>query len=188
MELIEPLGNGFKNYVWDTNSLNKLAADPQMIQYCHKAIRNGHRYYITTVQERELTGIPDRTLEYDNPSKWGTVQQKTFDVMESLDFKQVSCVGLLYRYFIVLDGSMRVLESSGSRIDMFNSIHNNNNHHTRDATIAEATIYHGCTLISGDGRLRNKVNRYFPDSAISFDEYKHIVSSYEVKEEKHNAD
>lgn len=188
MELIEPLGNGYKNYVWDTNSLNKLADDPQMIQCCHKAIRNGHRYYITTVQERELTGVPDRTLEYDNPSKWDTVQQKTFDVMESLGFKQVSCVGLLYLNFILLDGSMRVLESSGPRIDMFNSIYNNNNHHKRDATIAEATIYHDCTLISGDNRLRNKVNRFFPDSAISFDEYKHTVFSCEIKEEKHNAD
>lgn len=176
MELVESVGNEYRNYVWETNALNRLADDIEMLRHCHATIEEGHRYYITTVQERELIGIPDRTMKYDDVSKWGSAQKKAFEIMEALDFKRVSCVPLLYRNFWLLDGSMRILEDNGIRTDMFNSIYNNNNRHKRDATIAEAAMYHGCTLISNDGRLRNKVNCFFPSSAISFEEYKNIVS------------
>lgn len=183
MELLKTLENGYINFLWDTNSLNKLAADSKMIQCCYDAIGSGHCYYITTVQERELMGVPDRTLEYDNLSKWGPVQHKTLDIIKSLGFRKISCIALFYHNFTLLDGSMRILEPYGPRIDMFNSIYNHNNHHKRDATIAEAAIYHGCTLITGDKRLRNKVNLFFPNKAITFDEYKNIIFSIKRKEE-----
>ena len=171
MDCIKPNGNGFQNYVWDTQSLNLLASDDEMIALCKNAYNAGHRYHITTVQERELAGIPDRTGKYDSPSSWGTSQKHTFEVMESLYFCRISCVALLYLNFWLLDGSMRLLEDSGPRIDMFNEIYNNNNHHKRDATIAEAAT-----------------NKYFPGTAITYNEYKERILALTSKETTTYAD
>ena len=180
MEYCNPDKNGFQNYVWDTQSLNQLAEDDEMIERCKQAICLGHRYYITTVQERELMGVPDRKMNYEDPSAWSKPKEQTFKVMDSLNFLRLSCVALLYPNFWVLDGSMRILETSGPRIDMFNEIYNNNNRHKRDATIAEATIFHGCTIITNDDRLKKKINIYFPGRAITYAEYKDILSSSSI--------
>ena len=188
MDCINPQGNGFQNYVWDTQALNQLASDDDMIILCKSAYDVGHRYYITTVQERELVGVPDRTMKYNSSSAWRNPQGQTFEVMKSLCFCRISCIALLYLNFWLLDGSMRILEDSGPRIDMFNEIYNNNNHHKRDATIAEATVYHNCFLISNDKRLRNKTNKYFPGTAITYKEYKDRILALIAKEANARAD
>lgn len=174
MEYCNP-DDRFQNYVWDTQSLNQLATDDEMIEQCKQAIGLGHRYYITEVQERELVGFPDRKMNYQDASAWASPESQTLAAMNILGFLRLSCVALLYPHFWILDGSMRILEMSGLRIDMFNEIYNNNNNHKRDATIAEATIFHGCTLITNDKRLKNKVNKYFPGKAITYAEYKDVV-------------
>lgn len=188
MDFVEPSGNGFQNYVWDTQSLNLLATDNEMIERCKGAYNEGHRYYITMVQVRELAGWPDRKMNYDDPNAWSMRQDQTFIVMETLDFHRLSCVAVLYPGFFILDGSMRLLEDSGLRIDMFNDIYNNNNHHKRDAIIGEATVYHRCCLISNDKRLRNKINKYFPETAITYEEYRNLISALDIREESTHAD
>ncbi len=187
MDFIEP-SKCFQNYIWDTQTLNALAGDTEMISLCRNSMSKGHRHFITTVQERELAGIPDRTMQYRDSNAWGESQKKTFAVVEELGFCCLSCVALLYHNFWILDGSMRILESSGTRVDMFNEIYNNNNHHKRDATIAEAAVYHGCTLITNDKRLRNKVNKYFPATAITYDEYKETLTGLLSAEGNNHAD
>lgn len=188
MDFVEPSGNGFQNYVWDTQSLNLLATDNEMIECCKRAYIVGHRYYITLVQVRELAGWPDRKMNYDDPNAWGTRQDETFRIMETLDFHRLSCVAVLYPGFTILDGSMRLLGDSGLRMDMFYDIYNNNNHHKRDAIIAEAVVYHGCTLVTNDERLRKKVNKYFPGTAITYAEYKNVLSSIDIREDSDHAD
>jgi hypothetical protein len=188
MEFSEPDKDTFQNYVWDTQALNRLAIDKEMVIICKSAIDAGHRYYITSVQERELMGIPDRTMQYEDANAWGTHQTKTFEVMEHLKFRRLSCIALLYQNFWTLDGSMRILETSGSRIEMFNEIYHNNNHHKRDATIAEAVIYHGCILITNDKRLRNKVNKFFPECAITYEKYKDTILELQQQEALDHAD
>lgn len=175
MEYCNPDKEKFQNYVWDTQSLNQLATDDEMIEQCKQAIASGHRYYIASVQERELGGVPDRKMNYQDASAWKKPESRTFAVMDILGFLRLSCISLFYKNFWILDGSMRILETSGLRIDMFNEIYNNNNNHKRDATIAEATIFHDCTLITNDKRLRNKINKYFPGRAITYAEYKDVV-------------
>ena len=187
MDLIEP-SNCFQNYIWDTQTLNVLAEDAEMISLCRYSTSKGHRHFITTVQERELAGIPDRTMQYLDPNAWRESEKRSFAVMEELGFCRLSCVSLLYQNYWILDGSMRILESSGTRVDMFHEIYNNNNHHKRDATIAEAAVYHGCTLITNDKRLRNKVNKYFPDSAITYGEYKETLTGLLSAEGNNHAD
>lgn len=170
MEL-EHTDSKYQNYIWDTQALNLLAKDVKAISMCQDAINYGHRYYITQVQTRELIGIPDRSMKYTDSSAWGKSENNTLEVLENLGFRRLSCVALGYLNFWILDGSMRLLESCGPRVDMFNDIYNGNNHHKRDATIAEATIYHNCILITNDKRLRNKINKHFPERAITYDYY-----------------
>ncbi len=187
MDFMEPSRNEFQNYVWDTQALNLLATDDEMIEYCKRVYKVGHRYYITMVQVRELAGWPDRKMNYNDPSAWNMRQNQTFEIMETLDFHRLSCIALLYPDFWILDGSMRILEDSGRRIDMFYDIYNNNNHHKRDATIAEAAVYHGCVLITNDGRLKKKVNKFFPKRAITYEEYKDKILALDIKEEQTDA-
>lgn len=187
MEYIEP-SNDYQNYIWDTQSLNELATDAEMVALCKRAFDAGQRYFITTVQERELVGVPDRTMKYSDDGAWGEYQERTLLLMEELNFCRCSCVALFYQNFWLLDGSMRILPDSGPRTDLFNDIYNNNNHHKRDATIGEAAVYHGCTLITNDKRLRNKVNKYFPGTAISYDEYKNTLERLFSAEVSENAD
>lgn len=187
MEYIEPTG-GLQNFIWDTQSLNLLVSDAGMVSLCKRALETGHRYFITTVQERELIGVPDRTMKYSDGDTWGQYQKKTFLVMEDLMFCRCSCIALLYPGFWLLDGSMRILSDSGPQTDMFYDIYNNNNHHKRDATIGEAAVYHGCMLVTNDKRLRNKVNKHFPETAISYDEYKTSLERLFSTEVTTNAD
>lgn len=175
MELAVPNSVILANFVWDTCALNELVKDTEAIKWCKIAIEAGHRYYITTVQERELAGVPDRKLTYGDASTWGNPQTKIFSILDTLSFCRISCITTLYPEFWLLDGSMRILEGSGKRLEMYNAIYNNNNHHKRDAIIAEATVYHGCKLISKDGRFMRKVNSFFPNTAITYDEYKVIL-------------
>ena len=188
MDFMEPNENEFQNYVWDTQALNLLATDNEMIEGCKRAYTVGHRYYITMVQVRELAGWPDRKMNYTDPNAWSQRQDQTFEILEALDFRRLSCVALLYPGFWILDGSMRILEDSGQRIDMFYEIYNNNNRHKRDATIAEAVVYHGCILITNDDRLRRKVNKYFPGTATTYEEYKNLLFSMDIREGSNHAD
>ena len=188
MEFVEPDRERFQNYLWDTQALNLLAADSEMIEQCKNAYEAGHRFFITMVQYRELAGVPDRTMKYSDVDAWKSPQKKTFETMEELKFSRLSCVSLLYPNFWTLDGSMRVLETAGPHVDLFYDIYNNNNHHKRDATIAEAAAYHQCILISNDKRLRNRTNKYFPESAITYEEYKNALIVQQFQEESHHAD
>ena len=171
MDFLEP-DKAFKNYIWDTQALNALAEDEEMISLCQRAIEKGHRYYITMIQQRELSGVPDRKMNYDNPNAWGHGQKNTIYTINKLGFACLSCVAQFYVGFWLLDGSMRILDNSGIRIDMYNDIYNRNKSHKRDATIAEAAAYHECTLITDDKRLHKKVNKYYPSTAITYDDYK----------------
>ena len=98
MEYIEP-NSDFQNYIWDTQSLNKLATDAEMVSLCKKAFVTGQRYFITTVQERELVGVPDRTMKYSDGDAWGKYQERTLLLMEKLNFCRCSCVVLFYHNF-----------------------------------------------------------------------------------------
>jgi len=77
----------------------------------------------------------------------------------------------LRQNFWVLDGSMRMLENTGVRTKMFESIHNSNKRYISDAQIAEAAIYHECFLVTNDRRLQKNVTDYFPGRAFSLIDY-----------------
>ena len=161
------------NYVFDTNVIDFLTKDANSINHCTRLIKKGHCYYITDVQDREIAGTPDRTGDYRNNDAWRRPKNadEMFNLVEVLNMKTLSCIASLRLNFWLLDGSMRILKKTGTRTEMFKSIHNSNSRYISDAQIAEAAIYHDCFLITNDFRLQKKVNEYFPGRAISLLDY-----------------
>lgn len=96
MEYCNPDKEKFQNYVWDTQSLNQLATDDEMIEQCKQAIASGHRYYITSVQKRKLGGVPDRKMNYQDASAWKNLKVGHLQLWISLVF----CGFLAFRFFI----------------------------------------------------------------------------------------
>lgn len=172
-DCVTPNINNHNNYVFDTNILNRLAKEPVNIELCNLAVEHGYCFFITDVQIRELNGIPDRTGNYADSCAWRPAENAAliFSIIRKLHMEYISCVALLLLNFWTLDGSMRILDDKGPYYEMFQTIHNKNPHHLRDATIAESTIYNHCKLISNDKRLRNKMNSFFPNSAMPYDEF-----------------
>ena len=161
------------NYVFDTNVLEVLAKDVELIKRCTYFIKKGHCYYITDVQGREIVGVPDRTGDYRNNEAWRRPESADamLSLIELLEIKTISCIASLRLNFWILDGSMRVLESAGVCAKMFDSIHNSNKRYISDAQIAEAAIYHDCLLLTNDRRLQKKVTDFFPGRAFSLVDY-----------------
>lgn len=153
-----------KRLLNNNNDINKLK----------KATNNGYAFYITEIQNRELCGVPDRTYKYNDWEPNPNIE-KLKSIIDELCVKRVSCYGNVgYQYMVLLDGTYRVIEDESSndeRVKMFYDIFNHNNHHLRDAIIAEAAIYNNCVLVSIDGRLIRKVNSHFENKAMNYDEF-----------------
>lgn len=170
---VEPNPNNPNNYVFDTNVLNQLVSDATAIELLKGALEHGYCFFITDVQLRELNGMPDRTGRYTDAASWHPSKNyvQIQKMINELNIQNISCVALLLKGFWTLDGSMRILDDKDPYFEMFQAIHNDNLHHLRDATIAEATLHNHCKLVSKDKRLRNKVNSFFLNSALSINEF-----------------
>jgi len=168
-----PNKDNLDNYVLDTNVLEVLAKDVELIKHCTYFIKKGHCYYITDVQGREIVGVPDRTGDYRNNEAWRRPESADamLSLIELLDIRSISCIASFRWNFTILDGSMRELENTGMRVKMFESIHNLNKRYISDAQIAEAAIYHDCLLLTNDRRLQKKVTDFFPGRAFSLVDY-----------------
>lgn len=164
------------NFLFDSCVYDKrLLENSTDINKLKRAKKIGYLYFKTAVQEREIYGIPDRNFSYKKPWTSNPNAHKIMKILDALDVKRISCYGHPgYLCFTALDGTYRVMESESSmetRVKMFYDIYNHNNRHLRDAIIAEAAIYNHCMLISVDNRLIRKVNNYFENAAMSYDEF-----------------
>lgn len=179
-ECVRPFAENPYNFVFDTNNINRLAVDTVAINNCISAMKEGYCFYITDVQQREFMGWPDRKGTYSDPKSWHPSEnyKQIYSLIDRLNIQYISCVALLLEGFWTLDGSMRILDDEGSLYEMFQSIHNKNRSHLRDATIAEATIYNHCKLVTNDKRLRNKMNLFFPGTAITYKDFIDSLNSF----------
>lgn len=178
-ECVYPSAENPNNFVFDTNNINRLALDAIAIEKCKLAIKHGYQFYITDVQVREFMGVPDRKGTYSDPASWHMSENldQIRSIIKNLNIQHISCVALLLKHFWTLDGSMRILDDKGPLFEMFQTIHNKNRSHLRDATIAEATVYNHCKLVTNDRRLRNKMNSFFPGSAITYEDFLDSLNS-----------
>lgn len=166
-------------FMFDTCALNRIVSIPEHINILKQAeTKLGYKYFISDVQERELKGIPDRTLDYENPNAYKASKQgeKALQYIQMLNMTKASCIASTYKDFTRADGSMRFASRTGKRAEMFNAICLNNNHHRRDAIIAEASINEDCILITVDNRLHKKTNQFYPESSMLYDDF---ISSIE---------
>lgn len=171
-----PDKNNENNILLDTCVYDKrLCGNDTDIDKLKSAMDYGFQYFKTDVQEREISGVPDRKRTYDKPWETNPNAPAIMKIMKYLDVKKVSCYAHpMYLYFVILDGTFRVMEDENStdpRVKMFYEIYNHNKNHLRDAIIAEASIYNNCKLVSTDGRLIRKVNKFFEGSAIHYDDF-----------------
>ena len=173
-ECCVPDSNNKHNYLFDTCVLDKkLAQDEKNVEKCKATLFMGYRYFFTTVQEREIAGVQDRTGDYKKQTP-SVNYAEILRIFEELEFGRVSCCTVFYPNFMLLDGSFRFLEETGiheKRAEMTKAIDNNNNNHRRDAITAESAIYNNCTLVTTDKRLYNKVKLYFPYQVLYFDDF-----------------
>lgn len=172
-ECVHPSPENPYNFVFDTNNINRLVVDIVAIENCKRAIKKGYCFYITDVQQREFMGWPDRKGTYSDLKSWHPSEnyKQIYSLIDELNIQHISCIALLFKGFWIDDGSMRILDDEGSLYEMFQSIHNKNRNHLRDAAIAEATVYNHCILVTNDKRLRNKMNNFFPRSAITYEDF-----------------
>ena len=160
------------NYMLDTCTINRLADSEENTKLLFHSIQYGYRYYKTDVQDRELIGIPDRTLEYEKAEAWKTSARAkiAIGILDGINAERIPCVATPLRNFWLLDGSMRLWPDKGTgRVaDMMDEIFNGNIHHMRDAVIAEATVFSNCILITADKRLYKKLKNYYPENVINY--------------------
>lgn len=184
MSITFPKADYSLNYMLDTCALNSIADSKEHTKLIGNSILYGYRYYKTDVQERELNGVPDRTLEYEKADAWKLTDRAKIakTVLVEIKAERVSCVAAFLHNFFVLDGSMRLCpdEGTGPIANMMQEIHNQNIHHMRDAMIAESAIYNNCILVTADKRLYKKVKKYFPQNVINYydfiDEIKNLTN------------
>lgn len=161
----------FDSCVYD----KRLLHNSKDIQKLKKMINIGFSYYYTIVQEREIIGVPDRKLKYNELWSPNPNAARELEILKSIEAKRISCYGhVMYSDFVILDGTYRPIESKNNpekRVQMFYSIFNDNLNHLRDAIIAEAAIYNNCTFVSADKRPVNIVNQYFPKRALLYDNF-----------------
>lgn len=171
-----PSENNKNNIIFDSCVYDKrLLGNSEDIEKLLLAKNIGYAYFKTEVQEREIWGVPDRTLAYKEPWTPNPNAPRIMKILDELDVMRVSCYGHpVYFAYTILDGTYRVMDSENSlepRVQMFYEIYNNNKRHLRDAIIAEACIYNHCKLVSIDTRLIGKVNKYYENTAFHFDDF-----------------
>ena len=171
-----------RNYVFDTCVYDKkLCKHKHFIDLCKQSIDIGYQYFISDIQYREMAGIQDRTGDYSSNCTPSSHVEKMHEVCKILEIKTISCLGNIgYLNLVILDDSSRIIPSKDDPsllTQMFYSIDNGNNNHRRDAIIAESSIHNGCTLITADKRLYNKVTKFFPDKVLYFDEFIYQITN-----------
>ena len=175
IDWVEPDENNNYNFLFDTCALIHLSKNLCVAEKMKEKLKDNYRYYICTVQNGEISGVPFKKLEKYFSSNWVRHQDHDTitDIAKILEIRRVSCVALPFHDFCVLDGSFRefIDYSSEPKSAMFYEIWNMNWKHIMDAIIGEAAIYNNCYLISTDGRLINTVNKHFDGRAMEYKDF-----------------
>lgn len=173
--------SGANNYMLDTKAYNEFDENPKLLAYAIQSLDYGFRYYKTDTQDWELNGFGAKVYDINcQPVRYNpNVKLPDYKgIDERLRVKYVSTAVNLMSYHTLLDGSAHLINSESKAGEMFYeilSLIKTSDRKKRpfsqhyDAFIAEATIHNNCILITGDTALRNTVNKYFPDRAITME-------------------
>lgn len=187
----DPNSENKLNFLFDTTAFNRLAEHIEWIFILEQSLAKGARYYKTANQDYELMGIGAKT--YDKDGIPHPIASEIFetkiplfdDIKERLQIKRVSSMASFMRGHWILDGTYRLYDDKSAIGKMTDEIFDANKklrekhpfaqHY--DAMTAEAAIFNHCTLVTDDKKLKNIVNKHFPQRAIQTKELVELIQS-----------
>jgi hypothetical protein len=180
------------NYMLDTSAYNHVIISAKKMNIVKKSVSYGFCYYSTALQDTELSGKGAKTYNGECISETVYIpipefKQKIDIVNKELDVHLVPEIASCMRDHSRLDGTVRFLAPDNIEGQIYKEIINKNKingkrpfEHSYDAMIAEAAIHYGCIVISDDKPLRDVVNSYFSDRAITTDKLLEIINKYKA--------
>lgn len=180
------------NYMLDTSAYNQIIISAEKMSIVKKSVSYGFRYYSTAIQDIELSGKGAKTYNSECISTTVFIptpdfKQKIDVVNKELDIQFVPEIASCMRDHSRLDGTIRFLASDDIEGQIYKEIVSKNKingkrpfEYSYDAMIAEAAVHYGCILISDDKPLRDVVNSYFSDRAITTDKLLEIINKYKA--------
>ena len=180
------------NYMLDTSAYNHVIISAKKMNIVKQSVSYGFCYYSTALQDTELSGKGAKTYNGECISETVYIpipefKQKIDIVNKELDVHLVPEIASCMRDHSRLDGTVRFLAPDNIEGQIYKEIINKNKingkrpfEHSYDAMIAEAAIHYGCIVISDDKPLRDVVNSYFSDRAITTDKLLEIINKYKA--------
>lgn len=172
-----------KAFMFDTSSINQIAASSSDELLIYLSKDNGFEYYFTEIQSIEASGnISNRQTEVSaslvkrNDAEF---MANLFRIMSKLQTKYVGQIATLRPNKWKLDGTFELLPECEQKVElMFDDILNNNDYqHYNDAMLALTAIINGCTLVTNDKRLYKKINKYYPERAIKYKDFMSLLQN-----------
>jgi len=130
-----------KKIMFDSNVFDQL---PSIIDKIKYSSESQYEYYITTIQVEELCEIPDEKIE----------KRKT-NILMLADLR----AKLVPISLMILNGRARIGYARLGTGEVYNSILNEKRSNIDDAVIADTAVFEGCTLITEDKNLYNRMHR-----------------------------
>ena len=186
----EPDRNNQHNYMLDTSAYNHIVKSPERIDTVKQSISLGFCYYSTALQDNELSGKGAKTYNKDCISvvkrPMPLEMKQKFDLLDiELNVKLVPEIASFMRDHARVDGTNRFLAPDSLEGQLYKKIEGKNKsesnrpfEYSYDAMIAEAAVHYGCVLVSDDGTLKDLVNSFLPNSAITTDELIETINTF----------
>lgn len=180
------------NYMLDTSAYNHIIISAKKMNILKKSVSYGFCYYSTALQDIELSGKGAKTYNSECISTTVFIptpdfKQKIDVVNKELNVQLVPEIASCMLDHSRLDGTIRFLAQDNIEVQVYKEIVSQNKingkrpfEYSYDAMIAEAAVHYGCTLISDDKPLRDVVNSYFSDRAITTDKLLEIINEYQI--------
>jgi len=126
--------------MFDSNVFDKL---PEIINKLKKTSEQQYEYYITTIQVEELCEIPDEKIE----------TRKT-NILMLADLR-----AKLVPISVFVLGKARLGYARLGAGEVYKKVLNENSSNTNDAIIADTAVCEGCTLITEDKDLYERMRK-----------------------------
>lgn len=168
-------------YMFDTNALNCICKnlDDETSIYQSKSL--GWEYFFSEIQGKEAGA--NITKQYAGVSP-DVVERKKAElalsllrIIQKLQTNYIGLIATLRPFGWALDGTYNILpDNEQDAAKLFADILNeNDSQYYNDAMIAMTAIVNGCTVVTNDKRLFNKINHHYPGRAIKYEDFLECV-------------
>lgn len=150
-------------YMFDTSALNHLVRLPEDFSVIYRSKFRGFEYLFTEPQILEAK---------NNLTTNAALGMDLLELMIKIQTKYVGPIATSVENSWLLDGTRDFLsENETDTIAMFFARFNDNQKRYNDALIAVTGIHNGCIIITNDKKFRRDVNKFFPERAITYENF-----------------